>query len=592
MRRSTLRLYGPFLALAIAQALFIVVSPSKAPDRTAVAAGGVNRAGTASSGFNGTSGGAAGTAGGAAGAAAATGGGGGSGPGGIGSTPGASVGGGGGGDVVSNVGGGQLAAGDTSHCAGAYQFDLYDWHGPPCQPVFSGDNGGATSDGVDAQTIKIIWFSEQPNEAVNAVLAPKGLARSNEQAEAAVKAYVDFINTHYELYGRKMVVEHVIGDCPQTPPDYAKCEVAAQEVVKQHPFAVIWITSLYADVFDIWANAGIISLGGSYYDSSYYTGRRPYRYDMGMDGTQSADFISDYYCKKLVSKHPDHAGTVIKSDIGARDTVTRKLGVVVPEIPADTLTAQRVIDTVRQCGGADAAVDHPFTYKSDINSATTQTEATVAALATNKVTTIVCMCDPIAPAFLTQGLSSQNYYPEHVLPGLGLLDYDLLGQLYDPRQWLHAFGPSQLPNFGTLDTTDQAKVWQAQGNSGHPCGNNGCGLEWSSVSGMALMLQQTGPNLNAATFEQGVLGNIPPYGGTGLTGKTALYQWGQDDYTGLSDEREVYWDPTATTPIDGSQGAYITVGPDCPANPAPDTCTQRFQLGGWSNDLSNIPVHP
>src|SRR4051812_13174698 len=106
MRRSTLRLYGPFLALALVQALFIVASPSKAPDRSALAAGG-GRAGSASSG---TSPGASGKAGGAASSAAGT-------PGaapGAGSTPGAAGAGGGGGggnEVVSNVGGGQLAAG-------------------------------------------------------------------------------------------------------------------------------------------------------------------------------------------------------------------------------------------------------------------------------------------------------------------------------------------------------------------------------------------------------------------------------------------------------------------------------------------------
>ena len=249
-----------------------------------------------------------------------------------------------------------------------------------------------------------------------------------------------------------------------------------------------------------------------------------------------------------------------------------------PEIPANTLTAQRVIDSIRACGGDNAAVDHPFTYKSDINAATTQTEATVAALATNKVTTVICMCDPIAPVFLTTGLSNQAYYPEHLLPGLGLLDYDLLGQLYDKQQMQHIFGPSQLPRFGTLDETDQAKVWQTQGNSGHPCGNNGCGLEWAWVGGIALMLQQTGPNLNALTFEQGVLGNIPPFGGSG---RAALVQFGPDDYTGVSDEKEVYWDATATTPIDNSQGAYIAVGGD-----------KRYPLGTWGNDLSGIPINP
>src|SRR5205085_4504364 len=120
-------------------------------------------------------------------------------------TPGASGGasatggGGGGGETVSNVGGGTLAAGDTSHCAGNYQFDVYVTHGPPCQPAFAGDNGGATSDGVDAQTIKIIYFESTPNEQVNAILGVKGLATSSAEEDAAIKAYVDFINTHYEL---------------------------------------------------------------------------------------------------------------------------------------------------------------------------------------------------------------------------------------------------------------------------------------------------------------------------------------------------------------------------------------------------------
>jgi hypothetical protein len=188
------------------------------------------------------------------------------------------------------------------------------------------------------------------------------------------------------------------------------------------------------------------------------------------------------------------------------------------------------------------------------------------------------MCDPIAPVFLTQGLSSQRYFPEHVLPGLGLLDYDLLGQLYDPQQWQHAFGPSQLPIPTTLDDGDTGRVWRAQGNQGHPCGNNGCGLEWAFLSQMATMLQQTGPILNPTTFEQGVLGNIPPSGGSG---KAALYQFGQGDYTAESDEKEVYWDPTATTPTDGSKGAYVAVGGD-----------QRYTLGSWGTTLDGIPINP
>jgi hypothetical protein len=561
MRRSTLRLYAPFIALALVQALIIAVAPSRAPNKTQVAAG--------ANGFHG------GSASGGANAGPA-----------VNANPAAAAGStasGAGGAAADAAGGGDAqgaaaGAGDTSHCAGQYQFDVLLEHGPPCQPKFAGDNGGATSQGVSGDTIKIIYFESQPNEQVNTILGAKGLATTSDQEDAAIKAFTDFINSHYELWGRKISIEKVVGDCPTTPPDYDKCLAAAQEVVKKQPFAVIWVTSLYADVFDVWANAGIISIGGSAFDKSYYNDRRPYRYDVGMDGSQSADFIADYACKKLVGRHPDHAGTVIHATIGTRDSVTRKIGIISPEIPADTATAQRAIDEIRACGGGDAAVDHPFTYKSDINSATTQTEATVAALIQNKVTTIVCMCDPIAPVFLTQGLSSQRYFPEHVLPGLGLLDYDLLGQLYDPQQWQHAFGPSQLANPTTLDNSDPGRVWQAMGQAGHPCGNNGCGLPWAYLGFTAEALQQTGPNLNPLTFEQGVLANTPPSGGSGLL---YLMNFGPGDYTGVGDEREVYWDPTATTPIDGSKGAYVPVGGD-----------QRYQLGQFGTTLDGIPVRP
>src|SRR5438874_7168553 len=190
MRRSTLRLYGPFLALALVQALFIVAAPSKAPDRTALSAGGVNggRGPAASNGF--ASPGATGGAGETPGAA-----GGGTGGGATGAASG------GGGEVVSNVGGGGLAAGDTSHCVGDYQFDVLLSHGPPCQPVFAGDNGGATADGVTGDEVKVIYFESTPNEQVNTILGAKGLATSSQEEDAAISAFQTFINSHYELYG-------------------------------------------------------------------------------------------------------------------------------------------------------------------------------------------------------------------------------------------------------------------------------------------------------------------------------------------------------------------------------------------------------
>ena len=448
----------------------------------------------------------------------------------------------------------------------------------PCTPKFTGDNGGATYAGVTKDTVKVIVFASTPNEQVNAILGAKGLATSKQDSDAFDQVAINFINKHYELYGRKIQIEEVVGDCPTTPPDYDKCNAAAQEVVKKHPALVVWVTSLYASVFDIWAKAGIPSIGGSAFDVKYYNDRRPYRYDVAMDGTQAADHIAEYYCKKMVGANADHTGRVIHAQIGVRGQVKRKLGITVPEIEANVATAKEVAAKVKACGGGDSPI---FTYASDIEQATQQTQATVANLIQNKVTTVVCMCDPIAPVFLTKGMTENSYFPEFLLPGLGLLDYDLLGQLYDPQQMQHAFGPSHLAQPGPLDSSDAALVWRSEGNSGHPCGNNGCGLNWAFLNAAGIAIQAAGPNYNPLTLERGML-NLPPQGGwePKHDPRVTLYKYGPSDYTGTSDVREVYWSATAKTPTDGSTGAYLATDGG-----------KRYELGHWpSNGLAAIPV--
>ena len=567
MRKSWLQLYAPFLVLALVQALLIVVAPSRGESGTGLQAGSALQGGGVDLDGDGiadpgTDLGEALTDAGLTDGGGATGGTGGTGGGTSGGTGGTATGGTGG-----------VAAGDTSHCKGGKQVGGLRV-APPCKPKFAGKNGGGTYQGVTDKEIKIVLFSSEPNEQVDAILGTQGLAVDEDVYMDAVGQFVKFINANYELYGRKIVIKRIVGDCPTTPPDYDKCTAAAQAVVREKPFAVIWVTSLYATIFDVWARAGIVSLGGSSFDASYYNRNRPFRYDVGMDGTQAADQIAEYYCKKLAGKPADRAGPNIHPTIGGRKT-PRHLGIVVPEIEANVLTAKRVQAKVDKCNGSGKK---PLlrTYESNIETATTQTQATVSALISNKVTTVVCMCDPIAPVFLTSGMTGNSYYPEHVLPGLGLLDYDLLGRLYDKRQMLRAFGPSHLPVLTDLNDTDQARVWRATGRKGHPCGANGCGLPWAFLNAMATGLQMAGPQLNPLTFERGMLQDLPElYGGV----ETSTWNWGPGDYTGTADAKEVFWDPGARSRVDGKTGAYI------PLNGG-----KRYKLGQWSGGLGGIPV--
>lgn len=602
MRASWVRLYAPFLVLALVQGLFIAVAPSRGSNSQELSAlgdttggfGGTpgSEGGTVDGGFVGADGSFADPTGGGADISTGAGSGGtgtiGSG-GAAGSTPSASAGSTAGSTATGGTGGAAAApsgqsgggskpptasAGDTSHCVDGKQFGIIRGGGPPCAPKFpaGADNGGATYQGVTKDKIKVVYFSSEPNEQVNAVLAPQGLATSEEENRAAADAYTDFLNKHYETYGREVEYIRVVGNCPTTPPDVDACIAAAQEVVKLKPFVVIWGTSLYASVFDVWAKNGIVSLGGWHFEDSFFTQRRPFRYDSFMGGNESADHIAEYFCKKMAGANATHAGQVIHPSVGGRNT-QRKLGVIVPEIEANVATAQRVAATVKSCGGGDIPV---LTYESDIERATEQTQAIVSKLIAEKVTTVVCMCDPIAPAFLTKGMSSNRYIPEFLVPGLGLLDYDLLGRLYDPEIMAHAFGPSHLGLNVPLDDTDQARAWRDVGRQGHPCGRNGCGILWSYFQLLGTGIHMSGPNLNPLTFEKGLLETLPDSGGTP---ESPLSRFGPNDYTAISDAKEVYWSNTAPSSIDGNPGSYIPV-----AN------GKRYVLGQWGAGLDSIPV--
>ena len=544
MRKSWVQLYAPFIALAALQAVIIVAAPSKAPDGSQLTSL------APLDGSNGTSAGVdTGELGGAIDPATGL-------PaddGTIGGSGGASGSGTTGGSSGGTTGGG-AAAGDRSHCKGDRQTNVI-YNSPPCRPKFVGDNGGATYRGVSGKEILVIDFQCQPNEQVNAILATQGLAASEAESKAMEDAAVKFINERYELSGRKIVVKRVIGNCPLTPPDPAKSRQAAAEVVKMNPFLVIHYAA-GPETHDVWSRAGILSLGGPNLDVSFYNGRRPFRWDVFPSGTEGADEIAEYYCTKMAAGTATNAGVLIHRSIGGRNT-PRKLGVIIPDNGngASTPNAARVKALVERCSGKDVPV---FTYQSDINRAQEQTRVTVAGLIEAKVTTVACMCDAIAPVFTTSGATQNNYFPEWLVPGANLLDYDLLGRLYDPAQWAHAFGPSQLVKPVPFEQSDAMKIWRAAGNQGKPC--DSCNLITGYWTLIGTMLQEAGPTLNPLTVERGLVGTKSSSGGWAETkGNPSVYliKFGPGDYNAISDYREVYWDAAATSTIDGKRGAYV-----------------------------------
>lgn len=583
MRRSRVQLYAPFIALLLLQGLIMVLAPSVGEQQQLA--------------FNGDGDGAAGAEVDGDGFAAPEQNGGAASPGSDGGAGGATTTGtdpagadgaetsDGGGDAGAEATGGDgsggegtqaAAQGDTSHCTDdGRQHDVL-YHAPPCEPASSGANPGATYTGVTEDEILVIQLYNAPHPLVDAIL-PSDV--SDEDEDEFRLAAQDFINEYYELHGRKVRIEAVRSDCPTTPPDPSRCREAVRQVIDMDPFMVHWSGgALYPAIYDEFARAGIISIGGANVDESFLNERRPFRYANAMDGTQMREHLAEYYCNKLAGGMADRSGEVIHPDIGERGEVPRRYGIVTPDTPSDVANANALRDLIGQCESQPPAI---FTYELDIERGLEQATAVVAGLISEGVTTVTCICDPVAPQFLLDEATSQDWHPEHLLLGRYGMDLDRFGRIYDQEQWSRAFGPSQATEPDPIEENEAHAVWRASGRDGHcqVCVESPT-TTLSYYKPIGYLLQAGGASLDPGTVEQGAFayGARGGWEETGGDPRYGLRELGPENYSFGQDMREVYWDPEATSAHDGEPGAYVAVDGG-----------RRYLLGEWGSDL-NVPM--
>ncbi|HEX2851516.1 MAG TPA: hypothetical protein VHN98_13225, partial [Acidimicrobiales bacterium] len=487
---------------------------------------------------------------------------------------------------------------DMSHCDATGHQIGPTYYMPLCQPVWKGgDNGGATMDGVTGTEVRYLVYQQQGDAQVNAILATQGLAANQSDICKARDAFNKEINKRFEFYGRKLVpidgpgshkgstsagndcgFPFFLGQCQLSPPDPA-CARQEADIIAQMKPAIVYGGS--GDTFyNELAKRGIIDIGGSEYPINYYSDTPGFRYDVFMDGTASMKMLSEYYCKKLAGKPVKWAGPDVVGAVPPK----RKVAVIYPQNygdPVFTQSANIFIDAISggMCGSKDDGVKG-YPYESDINKAQQQSTAIVTSMQNDKVTTVVCFCDPIAPVFMTKTMASQNYHPEQLMVGTGLIDYDVLGRLYEPTVWKYAFGLSHLQVPLAFDQSDATKAWRDAGNTGTPDTTEN--LAWAYFSLIGNMVQNAGPRLTPETIRDGMF-NAPMRGGWAETKGDPHYPGikfkSPGDFTGIDDAREVYWCPARISEIDGNPGSYAFVDNG-----------HRYGLGEWpSGDPKVFP---
>jgi len=456
---------------------------------------------------------------------------------------------------------------------------------PPCVPVWhGGNNGGATMQGVTSTQINYVVYKVQANAEVDAILQTQGLAATTEQSCEADQVFNQVINKYWSEYGRHFVpldgsganngatnqspcnFPYYQGQCSETPPDPA-CEVAdAKVIAAMHPAFVIGagVTSQFANEL---AALHVIDLGGGEQPEQYYQADAPYFYGILMDGTRQAQYDAELYCKDLVNKPVKWAGPDVETTRGWGSPPTaapiRKLAVLFPETDGDP-TYKIYVDIFKslvtggECNTKGGVLEIP--YQSDITTAQQQSDNVVQQLIQNKITTVECFCDPIAPVFLTNTMQEQNYFPENLIAGVGLIDYDVLGRLYATGEWQHAFGLSDLAVSSKLQDSDSYHWYESVNSPNTPDATEDATVPYFSI--MATAFQVAGPQPNPARIHEG-LQNIPLFGGWAKYHDNTVYEvgfQGSSPWTALRDARLVNWSSTRPSEVDGKPGSY------CPLN--------------------------
>ena len=556
------RMYAPFLAVIGVQALLVAVAPSTAPTAGDPAAfEGAGDHGSPSGAPTGQA--APGDA--ATGGASAPDVGAGSGT----DDGGASSGGADGApSTAEGQGGGQAAGGEesgqadaqaaqaegsTDHCTEDGWQHGFTTGAPECRPVFTGQNPGATAPGVTEDEIRIVWFQDDLNPVIAEILSQVNLEDGFADMQAYTEAAEDFLNEYYETYGREInLIFFHAEECPNTPPDPVGCRAEVRRMIEIHdPFMMLYAQVANPVVHEEAARNGVISVGGWHRAIEFFEGQRPFRWDVNMDGTKTGDYVGEYYCKKLAGNDATHGGSPIHPTFGVGDP-PRRLGILTPESEQNVLASRHIQNLVQECSGEDSTL---ITYETDVERAQEQAAAITARLISDQVTTVLCMCDPIAPVFLTANFSSQQYFPEHLVGGVSFIDVDEVARLYDPQQWQHAFGVSHVTEPVPPEETANERIWEASGRDGDSPMNSGLMSLYYPLAGS--MIHYAGPELTAQNVERGMF-EAPDRGGWNKTGDPtrALVSFSEGDWTALTDVREVYWDNSRPSDGDGESGSY------------------------------------
>ena len=490
---------------------------------------------------------------------------------------------------------------------------------PPCVPVPApgATNGGATSSGVTADAINLVYYQAQPGGLTSAISAAAG---TPAQALATYQSFVAMFNHLYEMYGRhvNLIVFNATGAATDPVAAHADAITVAQQ---DHAFASIGgpaQTSAYQDEL---ARLHVLCMGcGDSSTNGEIQQNAPFQWANLPTADTSLYETIGYVLAKLNGKPAIWAGqpslhTKKRSFIVVSETSE-------PPAPGTAeLTAS--LTKKLEAGHANMASETALSYTLDLTTLPTQAATIAEKLKASGATSVIFAGDPIMPIYLTKACAGIGYFPEWIITGIVLTDTAALGRYYDQSEWSHAFGVTSLgvpvPVGGRPEAPVIAVLFPGQGSQAVGMGADlaaarlyrwwyGAGTSPASLAAPALIppvqqffngVQLAGPDLTPYTFATGLF-RSPPAGGGPTTPLNAFGYQGaapRPSYSSPADYTFLWYDATAKGPDEeGTNGTglmrYVNGGARYRAGTVPAGPVPMFTVAGSVTSYTSPPDQP
>ena len=436
-----------------------------------------------------------------------------------------------------------------------------DPYSPPCVQ-FSGGNGGATSRGVTADkivvSVRVGSFANGMLDALSKVANAKIPNESPQVITKTVDGLVEYFNKRFQFYGRKLEVVKwdgkgdVLKETTGGGQEGAQADAlkVSQEI---KAFAdVSAVSPVYADAL---ASKQVINIGVPFTSREWMSQRKPWSWSQFTDCSTVVESVASYYAIKLAGQPAALAGGDLKGQ-------ARRAMIIAPENSWYQECVRAGINILQKAGKAGDLVDS-LKYQIDIPRMSDQAASLIQKLKAERITTVVCGCDPLLLTFLTSKAKEQNYQPEWVITGIALIDNDMIGQILQQDQWGRAFGVSFS---GPTQAAGQGLGYRAYKSVRPDEPSVGVELIYNQLYLLAIGIQGAGPNLNPQTFEKAMF-DYPR-----RSGPSGTWGFGPGDYTTSDDAREVFWNPSVASVQTRSPGTYQDPNGG-----------KRFPIGQWPN---------